>query len=276
MDNAWQLMQGYYGMGHGGIFGAGLGQSMAKWSWLPNADSDFIFAIIGEELGLIGAGILVILFGLLAYTGMRIARRNVDPFIKIVAASATVWMVGQAAINIGYVVGLLPVTGIPLPMISAGGTSLVVCMLVFGLLANFARREPQAAAALAAQGPGRFARFLGVGRVDRETTIPTAPGTGRSRRARQRKPPKPPKSPQGTQAHPKAQQTQKAQPRTVRSRRRQTPGIRVRRAGRPASRGPPDGSTGTPRNAVCRRIPAGQRPGAPRSPADQSGRTIRP
>ncbi len=145
-------------MGNGGWFGVGLGQSRAKWSYLPNADSDFIFAIIGEELGLIGAGILLLLFALLAYTGLRIARRNVDPFVKIVASAATVWLVGQAAINIGYVVGLLPVTGIPLPMISAGGTSLLITMVVFGLLANFARREPQAAAALQAGGGGRIAR----------------------------------------------------------------------------------------------------------------------
>ncbi|MEP6561628.1 MAG: putative lipid II flippase FtsW [Nakamurella sp.] len=163
---SYQLLQSLYGMGNGGWFGVGLGQSRAKWSYLPNADSDFIFAIIGEELGLIGAGILLFLFALLAYTGLRIARRNVDPFVKIVASAATVWLVGQAAINIGYVVGLLPVTGIPLPMISAGGTSLLITMVVFGLLANFARREPQAAAALAAGGGGRLARFLGIRRAD--------------------------------------------------------------------------------------------------------------
>ena len=136
---SYQLLQSLYGMGNGGWFGVGLGQSRAKWSYLPNADSDFIFAVIGEELGLIGAGILLLLFALLAYTGVRIARRNVDPFVKIVASAGTVWLVGQAAINIGYVVGLLPVTGIPLPMISAGGTSLLITMVVFGLLANFAR-----------------------------------------------------------------------------------------------------------------------------------------
>ena len=161
-DVSYQLLQSLYGMGNGGWFGVGLGQSRAKWSYLPNADSDFIFAIIGEELGLIGAGILLLLFALLAYTGLRIARRNVDPFVKIVASAATVWLVGQAGINIGYVVGLLPVTGIPLPMISSGGTSLLITMVVFGLLANFARREPQAAAALQAGGGGRLARFLGM------------------------------------------------------------------------------------------------------------------
>jgi len=162
-EAVWQINQSLYGLGHGGIFGAGLGESISKTGWLPNADSDFIFAIIGEELGLIGAGLVLVLFALLAYTGLRIARRNVDPFIKIVASAATVWLVGQATINICYVIGLLPVTGIPLPMISRGGTSLVVTMTVFGLLANFARREPQAAAALRSQGPGRTARFLGLG-----------------------------------------------------------------------------------------------------------------
>ena len=161
--DTYQMRQSLSGLGSGHIFGVGLGQSIFKTGWLPNADSDFIFAIIGEELGLIGAGLVLVLFSLLAYTGLRIARRNTDPFIKIVASAATVWLVGQAAINIGYVIGLLPVTGIPLPMISRGGTSLVITMVVFGLLANFARREPQAAAALHSQGPTRMARFLGLG-----------------------------------------------------------------------------------------------------------------
>lgn len=161
--DTYQLRQGLFGMGNGGLFGAGLGQSKVKWSWLPNADSDFIFAVIGEELGFFaGSLVVLLLFGTLAYTGLRISRRNVDPFAKILAGTCTVWLVGQAAVNIGYVVGLLPVTGITLPMISTGGTSLIVTMGVFGLLANLARREPAAAAALYAEGPGRLARFLGV------------------------------------------------------------------------------------------------------------------
>ncbi|MET0966158.1 MAG: putative lipid II flippase FtsW, partial [Nakamurella sp.] len=192
-DSSYQLLQSLYGLGNGGWFGVGLGQSRAKWSYLPNADSDFIFAIIGEELGLIGAGVLLLLFALLAYTGLRIARRNVDPFVKIVASGCTVWLVGQAGINIGYVVGLLPVTGIPLPMISSGGTSLLITMVVFGLLANFARRETQAAAALQAGGGNQLARFLGIGNAD--------PSVRRQRR-RQRgasKPSRPAKSGPGAQ-----------------------------------------------------------------------------
>jgi cell division protein FtsW len=161
-ETSYQLLQSLYGMGNGGWFGVGLGQSRAKWSYLPNADSDFIFAIIGEELGFVGTSLVVLLFALLAYTGLRIARRNSDPFVKIVASAGTVWLVGQACINIGYVVGLLPVTGITLPMISAGGTSLLITMVVFGLLANFARREREAEIALAAAGGSRIARFLGL------------------------------------------------------------------------------------------------------------------
>jgi cell division protein FtsW len=179
-DSSYQLLQSLYGMGNGGLFGVGLGQSRAKWSYLPNADSDFIFAIIGEELGFIGTFLVVLLFALLAYTGLRIARRNSDPFIKIVASAGTVWLVGQACINIGYVIGLLPVTGIPLPMISAGGTSLLITMVVFGLLANFARREREAEIALAAAGGGRLAQFLGL---RPNSTGPRKPMLRRRRRA---------------------------------------------------------------------------------------------
>jgi cell division protein FtsW len=162
-EQSYQLLQGLYGMGRGGWFGVGLGQSRAKWQWLPYADSDFIYAIIGEELGLIGATVVILLFGLLAYTGLRIARRNVDPFVKIAAGAVTVSLVMQATVNIGYVVGALPTTGLTLPLISSGGTSLIVTMTAFGLLANFARREPAAATALHATGPGRVSRFLGIG-----------------------------------------------------------------------------------------------------------------
>ena len=158
-----QLLQGLYGMADGGWLGVGLGQSRAKWAYLPHAESDFIFAIVGEELGFLGAGLLVGLYVTLALVGLRIARRNVEPFIKLVAATSTAWLVGQAAINIFYVIGLLPVTGLTLPMISAGGTSLVVTMAIFGLLANFARREPQAMAALQHSGPGVVSRFFGIG-----------------------------------------------------------------------------------------------------------------
>ena len=118
----------------------GLGQGSAKWDYLPNAHNDFIFAIIGEELGFVGAFAVLALFGTLAYAGLRIAAAQRRPVrLQLVVATSTTWLVGQAAINIGYVVGLLPVTGLPLPLISSGGTSLVVTMFVFGMLANAAR-----------------------------------------------------------------------------------------------------------------------------------------
>ncbi|MGH3694495.1 MAG: putative lipid II flippase FtsW [Pseudonocardiaceae bacterium] len=145
---AYQARQAMFSLADGGWWGVGLGQGSAKWDYLPNAHNDFIFAIIGEELGLLGCLVVLLLFGTLAYVGIRIAARNTDPWIKLVSATVTTWLVGQAAINIGYVIGLLPVTGIPLPLISSGGTSIALTMLVFGLLANFARHEPQAVAVL--------------------------------------------------------------------------------------------------------------------------------
>ena len=157
---AYQARQALYSLADGGVFGQGLGQGRAKWSYLPNADNDFIFAIIGEELGFLGAFAVIALFCTLAYTGLRIAARSADPWIRVVSSTLTVWLVVQAVINIGYVVGLLPVTGIPLPLVSAGGTSLALALFSGGLLANFARHETDAAAALRTHGQGRLARAL--------------------------------------------------------------------------------------------------------------------
>lgn len=126
-DSGYQARQAKFALAQGGIFGDGLGQGVAKWNYLPNAHNDFIFAIIGEELGLVGALGLLGLFGLFAYTGMRIASRSADPFLRLLTATTTLWVLGQAFINIGYVIGLLPVTGLQLPLISAGGTSTQRC-----------------------------------------------------------------------------------------------------------------------------------------------------
>jgi cell division protein FtsW len=158
---SYQARQALFSLADGGWWGVGLGQGSAKWDYLPNAHNDFIFAIIGEELGFLGCLVVLLLFGTLAYVGMRIAARNTDPWIKLVSATVTTWLVGQAAINIGYVVGLLPVTGIPLPLISSGGTSMALTMLAFGVLANFARHEPQAVSALRHQaGSGKHTGAL--------------------------------------------------------------------------------------------------------------------
>ncbi|GAB2986096.1 putative lipid II flippase FtsW [Saccharothrix stipae] len=155
-----QALQALYALAEGGFFGKGLTNGSSKWRYLPNVHSDFIFAVIGEELGFIGCVLVLGLFVLLTVVGLRIAARNTDPWIRMVAATLTVWLVAQAAINIGYVVQLLPVTGITLPMISSGGTSVVTTMFVFGILANCARHEPEAVSALRSLGPGRVGGVL--------------------------------------------------------------------------------------------------------------------
>ncbi|GLY69402.1 putative lipid II flippase FtsW [Amycolatopsis taiwanensis] len=159
-DSAYQATQAKYALADGGLFGKGLGQGPSKWSYLPNVQNDFIFAVIGEELGLLGCAVVIGLFVGLAVVGLRIAMRNLDPWIRITAGTLTVFTVSQAGINIGYVVGLLPVTGVTLPLISAGGTSIWVTMFLMGLLANAARHEPESVAALRSQGPGKFGRLL--------------------------------------------------------------------------------------------------------------------
>ena len=145
---AYQSYQGMLSLADGGLFGVGLGQSSAKWFYLPEATNDFIFAIIGEELGWFGAAIVVSLYLTLGWAGMRIALRSVDPFRRLLAGTITATIVLQAFINIGYVVGLLPVTGLQLPLISNGGTSAVVTLTSLGLLANCARHEPEAISAI--------------------------------------------------------------------------------------------------------------------------------
>nr|WP_246231302.1 putative lipid II flippase FtsW [Mycolicibacterium sediminis] len=158
--SGYQAKQARFALANGGVFGDGLGQGTAKWNYLPNAHNDFIFAIIGEELGFVGAAGLLLLFGLFAYTGMRIARRSADPFLRLLTATTTLWVLGQAFINIGYVVGLLPVTGLQLPLISAGGTSTATTLLMIGIIANAARHEPEAVAALRAGRDDRMNRLL--------------------------------------------------------------------------------------------------------------------
>ncbi len=158
--SGYQARQARFALANGGIFGDGLGQGTAKWNYLPNAHNDFIFAIIGEELGFVGAAGLLCLFGLFAYTGMRIARRSADPFLRLLTATATLWILSQVFINVGYVVGLLPVTGLQLPLISAGGTSTATTLLMIGIMANAARHEPEAVAALRAGRDDRVNRLL--------------------------------------------------------------------------------------------------------------------
>jgi cell division protein FtsW len=155
-----QAIRGFYALATGGLWGVGLGNSAMKWNLLPHAESDYIFAIIGEELGFLGCLVVVTLYGVLAYAGFRIARRSADRFVQLACVAITVWLIGQAAMNMGYVVGLLPVTGVQLPLISAGGTSLVLTLFIVGLLARFARSEPDAIEFQRNRERGRIMRFL--------------------------------------------------------------------------------------------------------------------
>ncbi|WP_158887297.1 putative lipid II flippase FtsW [Amycolatopsis anabasis] len=177
---AYQATQARYALADGGLFGRGLGQGPSKWKYLPNVHNDFIFAVIGEELGFVGCAVVIALFAGVAIVGLRIATRNLDPWIRIVAGTLTAFLVSQAAINIGYVVGLLPVTGVTLPLISSGGTSLLVTMGVLGILANCARHEPESVAALRTQGPGKFGRLLRLPAPDPYRPPSKKRGSGRA------------------------------------------------------------------------------------------------
>ena len=136
----YHTVQGLLALGLGGVFGSGLGESrMAGGLFVPNAFNDFIFAIIGEEFGLVGAGVVIALFVLLAYAGIRVALGAPDTFGALLAAGITAWLCIQAFINIGVVVTLVPITGITLPFISAGGSSLIISFAAIGILLSISR-----------------------------------------------------------------------------------------------------------------------------------------
>ncbi|WP_328435029.1 putative lipid II flippase FtsW [Streptomyces sp. NBC_00425] len=161
-DSCWQAVHGIYALASGGIFGSGLGASVEKWGQLPEAHTDFIFAVTGEELGLAGTLSVLALFAALGYAGIRVAGRTEDPFVRYAAGGVTTWITAQAVINIGAVLGLLPIAGVPLPLFSYGGSALLPTMFAIGLLIAFARDEPAARAALAMR-PRRFGRKRGAG-----------------------------------------------------------------------------------------------------------------
>jgi cell division protein FtsW len=146
-SHGFQTIGGLWALSSGGLFGVGLGRGTLKYGWVPNANTDYVFAVVGEELGLLGTTAVLVLFAMFTYAAFRIAFRSPDMFIRLAASGAGIWIAGQALINIGYVTALLPVTGIPLPFISAGGTSLILTCGVFGMLISFARHEPAAIAA---------------------------------------------------------------------------------------------------------------------------------
>jgi cell division protein FtsW len=163
-DTGWQPAHGLYALSTGGWFGQGIGASQQKWGDLPEAHTDFIFAVLGEELGLVGTLLVIGLFLTIAFAALRVARDTQDPFVRYATFGVVVWLLGQMIINVGMVLALLPVIGIPLPLVSYGGSSLVPTLVSLGLLIGFARREPDAARALAQRRRARSAG-LSAGRV---------------------------------------------------------------------------------------------------------------
>lgn len=140
LNTGYQNIQGQIALGSGGWFGVGLGASRQKWSYIPNAHTDFIYAILGEELGLVGTLTVLMIFAFFIYLGVVIAKRAPDRFGMLVAGGITGWIGFQAIVNMGAVSGLLPITGVPLPLISFGGSSLVFTMAGIGILLSIARQ----------------------------------------------------------------------------------------------------------------------------------------
>ena len=178
-------MQGQIALGSGGLFGVGLGQSVQKVFYLPEAHTDFILAVIGEELGVVGVLAVISLFGMIAWSGLRIARAAADPYAKLLATGLTSLILCQATLNIFVVLGIAPLTGVPLPFISYGPTNLIVILAAVGLLLNVADGERARAAA---RRPGRAARPPAVTRAaDRDRRRrdggPRRAGAGGRRRA---------------------------------------------------------------------------------------------
>ena len=160
----YQASHGMWGLAEGGVWGMGLGASRQKWQYLPEAHNDFIFAIIGEELGLWGALLVLLLFAVLGIGMARVIRRHPNPFVKIATGGIMAWILGQMIINVGSVVGIVPIVGVPLPLVSAGGSALVMTLLAIGVVLSFARTEPGAKQALAARGAAVRKTLAVVGR----------------------------------------------------------------------------------------------------------------
>ena len=172
----WQAAHGIFAMSSGGLFGKGIGASQQKWGTLPAAHTDFIFAVLGEELGMVGTMLVLGLFLVLAYAGFRVARQARDPFSRYLAAGVTLWLVAQMIINIGMVLALLPVIGIPLPLVSYGGSALLPSLVAVGLLISIARTSAGDAAGPRGRGARRVAGVVARGLSARRAAL------GRTRR----------------------------------------------------------------------------------------------
>lgn len=161
LDTGYQAVASIYAFGSGGWWGVGLGASKQKWGRLPEAHTDFIYAVIGEELGLIGSLVILILLLVLAYAGLRIATRATDRFTRFAVAGVMTWLLVQSVINLGAALGVMPITGVPLPLVSYGGAAMVIGLAGLGVVLAGARADPVVAAALAARRPRRVAGARG-------------------------------------------------------------------------------------------------------------------
>lgn len=145
LNSGYQAIQGLIALGSGGWFGVGLGASRQKWNYVPNAHTDYIFAILGEEMGLLGTFVVLGMFLFLTYLGIRTARRAPDRFGMLLASGITIWITVQALVNIGAVTATVPITGVPLPFVSFGGSSLLITLIAAGVLVNIARHGERSA-----------------------------------------------------------------------------------------------------------------------------------
>ena len=152
LGTCWQTTQAQWALANGGVFGVGVGNSVSKWFWLPEADNDFILAVIGEETGLIGLLVLIACFVAIAVVCLRITAATGDRFTRAAAGMTLAWLVGQAFANIAVVLGLLPVFGVPLPFVSAGGSSMIANLLAVGCVMAMANASTGATAAAADDG----------------------------------------------------------------------------------------------------------------------------
>jgi len=272
-DGGYQAIHGFYALASGGVAGVGLGNSAMKWNLLPHAESDYIFAIIGEEMGFLGCLVVISLYAVLAWAGFRIARRSADRFVQLASIAITVWLIGQATMNMGYVVGLLPVTGVTLPLISAGGTSLVLTLFIVGLLARFARAEPAAVAHLQSQPRGRLARLFSPAPAIAVDPLPSRrrPGGRGAARAAERadRPARGGEPLRGVRPDPAGSGDLRAA--------RRTPGAAPVRTRRPAGWSPtPEEDRGpADRQTVRGRQPAGDRPPVLRRAPSAAGPVLR-
>ncbi len=146
LGEGWQVTQGQFALGTGGWWGVGLGGSREKWGSLPEAHTDFIFPVVGEELGLVGTMTVLVLFAIVAFVAFRLVHSSDDMFVRLASAGVGTWIVFQAVVNVGAVLSLLPITGVPLPLVSYGGSSLVPLLISLGMLMSFARKAGATAA----------------------------------------------------------------------------------------------------------------------------------